>query len=59
MPNNVRKTDRPVFKVTAVGTDNGKAVLFLHDDNMREVIVPTDIVTMSKLAELGVRIRNV
>lgn len=48
----------PQFKVTAVGTFKGNSVIFLHDEKMNEVIVPTDLVTMSRLAAKGIHIRN-
>lgn len=49
----------PVYKVTAVGTHKGESVIFLHDDKMNEVIIPTTLVVMAKLAAQGIRIRNV
>lgn len=48
-----------VWKVEAVGTDRGRSVIFLRHEDMREITVPTDVITMSKLAADGVRIRNI
>ena len=47
------------FHVEAVGTERGRAVLFLRGAKMEEITVPTDVRTMSELAALGVRVRNV
>lgn len=45
-------------KVYAVGTQRGRAVIFLVV-NGNKVIVPTDVNGMAKLAELGVLVQNV
>lgn len=47
------------WKIAAVGTDHGRAVLFLINERMQERIVPTDVISMSALAADGVRVRNV
>lgn len=44
-------------KVFAVGTENGKSVIFLLVDGIKTV-VPTSLLAMSKLAEKGIPIRN-
>lgn len=48
-----------IWAVEAVGTERGRSVLFLRGDKMDEMVVPTDLTTMAKLAALGIRIRNI
>jgi hypothetical protein len=44
-------------KVYAVGTEKGNAVLFLLVNGLK-MVVPTNILSMSRLAGIGVPVRN-
>ena len=50
------------FQVVAVGTENGRSVLFLTrkhpQGGIEQKTVPTDLKHMVMLAEMGVRVRN-
>lgn len=52
------------FSVSAVGTDNGRPVVFVKEVTTdpkavaAEMVVPTDTVTMAKLAGLGVELKH-
>lgn len=48
---------QPEIKVYAVGTERNRSVLFLLVDG-RKFVAPTDLLTMSRLAELGAPIKN-
>ena len=56
------------WKVEAVGTENGRSVVFLREYRVegapderatgRTLTIPTSALAMSKLAEMGARVRN-
>lgn len=53
------KESKVTWTVEAVGTERGRSVIFLRGSDMSERIIPTDNVSMARLAEIGVRVRNI
>lgn len=46
------------LRVTAVGLDHGRTVLWAYGADMEQFSLPTNHVTFAKLAQYGLRIRN-
>lgn len=45
--------------IKSTGILNGKAVVWSYDEKSHEFIIPTDAITMAKLAEAGIPVRTV